>query len=151
MPLPGVVQIPEAKKQAVLADVVAGMSQKAVAAKHGVHPVTVNKWWNRWKRHQPPDIVAVPSVERLKQDLVQPAFAAISRGLNCTKNVVASGTLAVQVLKGIGVFAPDGPNLSLHFSQPPQHWASAAALPASPALALPAAASSSSEQAAQQS
>lgn len=149
MPLPGVVQVSEAKKQAILADCIAGMSQKAAAAKHGVHPVSVNRWWNRFKKLQPIGTASVPTIESQKQALIEPAFSGIKAGLSCVKNAYRQAEIGISYLKGVGILSPDGPNLSLHFSQPPTSWSTAvsAITAASPAPQLPAPASDSASQA----
>lgn len=149
VPLPGVVALTPEQRQAIISDKLAGLKAADIALNRKVHPATISRLWQRFQRAKQPVSPDEPSIEARKTSLIAPAFAAISRGLTCTKNAVASGTLAVQVLKGIGVFQPDAPNLSLHFSQPPTTWSTAvsALTAAQPAPQLPAPASEQASEA----
>lgn len=107
LPIPGVQQLSEATKQAVIADCIAGIRQSDIAKRHKIHAVTVSKWWNRFKSLKPQGIDSGSPIEHQKQGLVTPAFEAVKAGLECTKNAYQRANIGVQVLKGLQIFAPD--------------------------------------------
>lgn len=151
MPLPGVVPLPASKKQAILSDLLAGTPQVQAAEKHGVHIATISRIWKRFRQAGSEAFSANPSIDKLKQSIIEPGFAAILRSL---RDMTPSGShkaaaTAIAALKGIGIFQPDAPNLSLHFSQPPTSWSTAvsALTAAQPTMQLPAPAASEASEA----
>lgn len=125
MPLPGVVALTDTRKQAIIADKLAGLSASAIAAKHRVHIATISRIWCKFRKAEPLTAERKGSIEERKASLISPSFDAISRGLadQSTSGLHKAATLAVSVLKGVGVFQPDQQtSISLLASSVPAEW-----------------------------
>jgi hypothetical protein len=94
------------ERDSILADHVAGLSGKAIAAKYGRSPHAISRIITRLRR-APIVAAAVQSVAQRKADLVDHSLDTLQVAIQDHSDVYKAGSLAVQTLKGCGVFQPD--------------------------------------------
>jgi|SRR5689334_15080250 len=115
--------MPAIEKQGIIADHIAGLANADIAVKFNRHPATVSRVINELRKCNPAPQVTVRSVQAIKAAMLEPASRAIHAGLGCEDDPYKRGNLGVQVLKGIGVFAPDhqAPILAI-MQDTPKEW-----------------------------
>jgi hypothetical protein len=98
--------IDEPTRKAIIADRIAGFTNSQVAAKYGVHPMTVSKFFRRFQKEAPQAEAAISATD-WKQRLKVKSINAIEAGLDCQSDPYKRAGVGLQVMKGIGEFAPD--------------------------------------------
>jgi hypothetical protein len=95
--------LPALQKQGIVADHVAGMSNKQLAAKWQRHPATISRVINELRKAQPQSLGTVRSIQDIRASLTGPATTAVHRALTDASDPYKSGNIGVAVLKGVGV------------------------------------------------
>src|SRR5262249_22669217 len=101
-------------QMAIIADRSAGMSCTAIAEKYGVDKATVSRVCKKFRQEVPQAEMSI-DLENWKQQLREKAIAAIDRALDAVFDPYKQGSIAVQVLKGLGDFAPENAVQVNHF------------------------------------
>jgi len=110
MPAKGTTKVSETQKQAIVALRMQGVSNCKIAAKLGVHPITVSKVYGEFRREVAP---LIDDLGDWRRDLKILAVRAVRRGLIDESDNFKSGNLGVQALKGLGDFEHDGGTVNI--------------------------------------
>lgn len=96
-------RLSESTKRAIIASVAINGSIQKVAAKFNVHRNTVTNLLRDVQRNVPQSELR----EDWRQNQTFRAVRSVDRALEDDSDVYKSATIAVQALKGLGVYAPD--------------------------------------------
>lgn len=111
------------EKTAIIADYLLGMSQADIAAKHGRHRATIQRVCREMREAPTPAEAAPHSVAQIRNRLVGPAVDTLHAAISDRTDVYKAGGLAVQTLKGCGVFALETtPTINAIMMQTPKEW-----------------------------
>ena len=99
----------ELEKRAICAERAGGVGLKDIADRYGVNPSTV--WRVCTETQQATDTPALGASWRA--DLRARAVPAITAGLDCPDDPYKRAGIGVQVLKGLGDFAPDSQQVNV--------------------------------------
>jgi len=101
-------------RMAIIADRSAGLSCTAIAEKYGVDKATVSRVCSKFRQEVPKAELSI-DLENWKQQLREKAIAAIDAALDAAFDPYKRGSIAVQVLKGLGDFAAENAVQVNHF------------------------------------
>src|SRR5215813_6861376 len=93
-------------QMAIIADRSAGMSCTAIAEKYGVDKATVSRVCKKFRQEVPRAEMSI-DLENWKQRLREKAIAGLDDALDADFDPYKRGSIAVQVLKGLGDFAAE--------------------------------------------
>ena len=99
----------ESEKRAIVAERAAGMLVRDIAARYRIDPATV--WRTCQKVQQDTNTPALSTSWR--SEARQKAVRSVNRALDDDSDVYKSGNIGVQVLKGLGDFAPDSQQVNV--------------------------------------
>jgi hypothetical protein len=120
MPAKNTTRLTDIQKQTIAVLRTQGMSNHAIAAKLGVHHITVSKAYSEFRRDAAPVIDDVGKDWR--NDLKVLAIKAVKRGLTDESDSFKSGSIGVQALKGLGEFeAGNTVNIQAIINSVPPH------------------------------
>ena len=102
MPAKNTTRLTEIQKQTIAVLRTQGMSNHAIAAKLGLHHITVCKAYSEFRREAAQVIDDIGKDWR--NDLKVLAVKAIKRGLTDESDSFKSGSIGVQALRGLGEF-----------------------------------------------
>src|SRR5262249_30396873 len=101
-------------QMAIIADRSAGMSCTAIAEKYGVDKATVSRVCKKFRQEVPQAEMSI-DLENWKQRLREKAIAGIDDALDADFDPYKRGSIAVQVLKGLGDFSAENAVQVNHF------------------------------------
>jgi hypothetical protein len=106
MPAKNTTRLTDVQKQTIAVLRTQGLSNSAIAAKMGLHPITVSKSYSEFRRD------AAGVIDDLgndwRRDMKILAVRAVKRALADESDKYKSGNIGVQALRGIGEFERDG-------------------------------------------
>ena len=111
MPAKNTTKLTDIQKQTIAVLRTQGMSNHAIAAKLGIHHITVSKAYSEFRREASGVIDDIGKDWR--NDLKVLAVKAIKRGLIDKSDNFKSGSIGVQALKGLGEFAQEGNTINV--------------------------------------